>query len=129
MNHVAKKSLHGVQRAFQHQGINRGKLLGAFLEHRVDHLGPGRMPFPTERGYLRADSPPVGWIISPFNQTVRLQAVHQLRDVGPHAGKLFGQLAEADRSVLANQDRQSASNFAMDSPTPANASSRRASTR
>src|ERR1700738_2650160 len=88
----SKKSLHGVQRAFEHQGINRGKLLADFLEHRVDDLGPGRMPFPTERGYLRADSPPVGWIVGPFYETVRFEAVHQLRDVGPHADELVGQL-------------------------------------
>jgi hypothetical protein len=38
------------------------------LEHRVDHRGPGRLPFPSERCHFRADSPPVGWIIGSFHE-------------------------------------------------------------
>src|SRR5712671_8030640 len=67
---------------------------------------PGGMPFPSERRHFRANSPPVGWVVGPFYQTVRFEAVHQLRDVGPRAGELLGQLAEAYRPVLAHQDGQ-----------------------
>src|SRR5205809_6188159 len=96
MNHwVKKNSLDGVQRAFQHLGINCGQLVSNILEHRVDHRGSGRLPFPSERRHFRADSPPVGWIIGSFYQPLRFETVDQLGDVGPVADELRGPLAAA----------------------------------
>ena len=101
-----KNLLDGVQRAFQHTGIDGGKFLANISQNGVDNGIPGSTPFPSERGHFCADSPSVGWIISPFYQTVRLEAVHQLGNVRPHTGKLLGQVAKAYRSVLLHQDRQ-----------------------
>ena len=79
MNHVNKKILlDGVQSAFQLLGINCGQLVGDILKHRIDHRGPGRLPFPSERCHFRAYSPPVGWIIGSFHQTLRFETVDQL---------------------------------------------------
>ena len=76
MNHLGKKILlDGVQSAFQLLGINCGQLVSNILEHRVDHRGPGRLPFPSERRHFRADSPPVGWIIGSFHQPLRFETV------------------------------------------------------
>src|SRR5262249_6655875 len=82
VNHRVKKILlDSIQRAFQRFGIGRGKLLGDILEHRVDHFGPGGMPFPSERGHFCAHGSPVSWIVDSFHQAVRLEAIHQLGNV------------------------------------------------
>jgi len=76
MNYLVKKnSLDCIKCAFQHLGIDRGKLLGDILEHRVEHLGPGGMPLPSKPSNFRAHRSPVGWVISPVHQTLRLEAV------------------------------------------------------
>ena len=64
------------------------------------------MPFPSEPSNFRTHGSPVSWIIDSFHQAVRLKAVHQLGDVGAHAGEFLGQLAEAHRPVLGHQDAQ-----------------------
>jgi hypothetical protein len=73
MNHRVKKSLDSIQRTFQHFRIDRGKLLGDSLEHRVDQFGPGGMPFPSEPGHFCAHGSPVSWIVDSFHQAVRRQ--------------------------------------------------------
>src|SRR5260370_3505841 len=104
MNHLGQKNvLDGLQGAFQLWGINCGQLVSNILEHRVDHRGSGRLPFPSERRHFRADSPPVGWIIASFYQPLRFETVDQLGDVGPDADELRGKLPEAYTSALAPQ--------------------------
>ena len=47
------------------------------------------------------------WIVDSFHQAVRLKAIHQLGDIGAHAGELLGQLAETHRVALGHQEGQS----------------------
>src|SRR5260370_13841686 len=107
MNPLVKKSLDRGQRAFKHLGITCGKLLGDVLEHRVDNGSPGGMPFPSERRHFRANSPPVGWVVGPFYQTVHFESVHHLRDVAPHAAELLSQLTAAHPTDPAHPHRAS----------------------
>jgi hypothetical protein len=46
---------------------------------------------------LRPDAPAVRRIRDTDNQAVRLEAVHQLRDVGPHAAQAFRQITQRER--------------------------------
>src|SRR2546422_4418823 len=129
MNHLGQKNLlDGVQRAFQLLGINCGQLVRNILEHRVDHRGSGRLPFPSERRHFRADTPPVGWIIGSFYQpSVSRRSTNWVTLDRTQTSFEASSLRLIGRSWLTKID--SVSNFAMDRPTPANASSRRASTR
>ncbi len=61
-----------------------------------------------ERSHRRPDRAAVAWIFHALREPVRLEPVHELGDIGAHAGHLRGAFAQADRLAGFHEVRQRA---------------------
>ena len=73
-----------------------------------DRHGPGGVALPSFRRQLGPDRSPVARVVDACDEPVRLETVHELRDVGAHAFDLLGERSQRQRLPRRDEQRQHA---------------------
>lgn len=94
------------KRALQRTVVHAGQSLGQLGLHFRHFLRACRLAFRPESRYCGSYRPAVVRIFDAQYQAVRLEPVHELRDVGAHAGHFLGAFAQIKRLACFHEMRQ-----------------------
>src|SRR6185503_16886522 len=97
MNMTPPDLLDCRERALQRAAVHALQGRGKQLLHLGHFLCASRLALGAERRHFRAHRTAVARVLDARHETLRLEPVHELGDVGPHAGHPLRALAQCER--------------------------------